>query len=162
MGPIGGPTPRWTGRQTVGRNITSTWTCVIALQITDPSSCQRGCPTRKRKKVIVTQRNVTSGHPFQKGHNTKTKWPTDRQSQHNLNFNLNYTMPLPSNDHLFWLHYLTFQASHHNMIFLLTYHKTALPQLLMFNILAKSKGMVDTVFRDRMEHSYSLIWQNEQ
>jgi hypothetical protein len=41
MGPTGGPAPRRTGEQTVGRNIT----CVIALQSTDPSSRQRGHPT---------------------------------------------------------------------------------------------------------------------
>jgi hypothetical protein len=83
MRPIGGPAPRRTGRRTVGRNITWTWTCVIALQITDPFSRQRGRPTWKRKEVIVTQRgNVTSGHPLQKGHDTKTNWPTDRQSQY--------------------------------------------------------------------------------
>jgi hypothetical protein len=41
----GGPAPRPTGRQTVGRNVTWNWTSVIALQITDPSSRQRGCPT---------------------------------------------------------------------------------------------------------------------
>jgi hypothetical protein len=38
-----------------------------------------------KKKEIVTQRNVTSGHPLQKGHDTKTNWPTDRRSQYNLN-----------------------------------------------------------------------------
>jgi hypothetical protein len=31
------------------------WTCVIALQITDPSSRQRGRPTWKINKVIATQ-----------------------------------------------------------------------------------------------------------
>jgi hypothetical protein len=41
-----------------------------------------------KKKVIVTQRNVTSGHPFQKQHDTKTNWPTDRRPQYNLNLNL--------------------------------------------------------------------------
>jgi hypothetical protein len=44
-------------------------------------------PYMKRKKVIVTQRNVTSSHPLQKGHGTKTNWPTDRRSQYNLNLN---------------------------------------------------------------------------
>jgi hypothetical protein len=39
------PAPRRTGRQTVGRNITWNWTFVIALQITDPSSRQRGRTT---------------------------------------------------------------------------------------------------------------------
>jgi hypothetical protein len=42
-----GPAPRGTGRQTVSRNVTWNWTCVIALQITDPSSHQRGRPTWK-------------------------------------------------------------------------------------------------------------------
>jgi hypothetical protein len=77
MGPIGGLAPRRTGWQTVGRNVTWNWTCVIALQITDLSSRQRGLPTWKIKKVIVTQINVTSGHLFQEGQDTKTNWPTD-------------------------------------------------------------------------------------
>jgi hypothetical protein len=38
----GGPAPRRTGRQTIGRSITWHWTSVIALQITDPFSRQRG------------------------------------------------------------------------------------------------------------------------
>jgi hypothetical protein len=80
MGPIGGPAPRRTGRQTVGRNVTWNWTCVIALQITDPSSRQGEPSTWKMKKVIVTQINVTSGHLLQKGQDTKTNWPTDRRS----------------------------------------------------------------------------------
>jgi hypothetical protein len=52
MGSIGGSAPRRTGRQTVDRNIfvTWNWTCVIALQITDPSYRQRGRPTWKKKK----------------------------------------------------------------------------------------------------------------
>jgi hypothetical protein len=66
-GPTGGLAPRGTGQQTVGRNVTWNWTCVIVLQITDPSSHQRGRPTWKIKKVIVTQINVTSGHLLQKG-----------------------------------------------------------------------------------------------
>jgi hypothetical protein len=37
--------PRQTGQQSVGRIVTWHWTCVIALQITDPSSRQRGRPT---------------------------------------------------------------------------------------------------------------------
>jgi hypothetical protein len=32
-----------------------------------------------KKKVIVTQINVTSGHLLQKGQDTKTNWPTDRR-----------------------------------------------------------------------------------
>jgi hypothetical protein len=82
MDPIGGPARRRTGRQTVARNIT--WYCVIALQITDQSSRQSGHSTRKNKKVIVTQTNVTSGHLLQKGQDTKMNWPTDRRSQYNL------------------------------------------------------------------------------
>jgi hypothetical protein len=85
VGPIAGTTPSWTDRLTVGRNIRNlTWTCVIALHITGPSSRQRELPARKRKKVIVTQRNLTSGHPLQKGPDTKTNWPTDRRSQYSL------------------------------------------------------------------------------
>jgi hypothetical protein len=61
-----------------------TWTCVISLQITDPSSRQRGRPTWRRKKVIVTKRDVKSGHPFQKGPDTKTNWTADRRSQYNV------------------------------------------------------------------------------
>jgi hypothetical protein len=52
-----GPASRRTGRLTVGRNITWTWTCVLRsekrcagdarqkLKITKPTSCQRGRPT---------------------------------------------------------------------------------------------------------------------
>jgi hypothetical protein len=71
-------------RLTVGLSITWTLICVIALQLTDPSSCQRGRSTWRRKKVIVTQRNVKFGHLLQRGHATKTNWPTDRRSQYNL------------------------------------------------------------------------------
>jgi hypothetical protein len=56
-----------------------TWNCVIALQITDPSSRQRGHPTWKIKKVFVTQINVTFGQLLQKGQDTKNNWPTDRR-----------------------------------------------------------------------------------
>jgi hypothetical protein len=93
MGVTGSPALRWTGRQTVGRNITWNWTCVIALQFTNPSSCQSGRPTWKINKVIVTQRNVRSGHLLQKRKDTKTNWPTDRRSQYNLNLNLNMGCP---------------------------------------------------------------------
>jgi hypothetical protein len=74
-GPIGGPAPRRTGRQSVGRNITWNWTCAVALQITDPSFRQRGRPTWKN-----SHSNLTSGHPLRKGQNTKTSWPTVRRS----------------------------------------------------------------------------------
>jgi hypothetical protein len=57
------------------------------LQITDPPSHQRGHPTWRRKKVIVTQRNVKSGHLFQMGPDTKMNWPIDRWLQYNLNLN---------------------------------------------------------------------------
>jgi hypothetical protein len=77
---LGGPAPRRTGRLTVGRNVNWNWTCVTALQITDPSSRQRGRNTWKIKKVIVTQINVTSGHLLQEGQDTKENWPTDRRS----------------------------------------------------------------------------------
>jgi hypothetical protein len=80
-----GPTPRRTDRLTVGRDITWTWTFVIALQIADPSSRQRGLSTWRRNKVIATQRKVKSGHLLERGPDTKTNWPTDRQSQYNLN-----------------------------------------------------------------------------
>jgi hypothetical protein len=90
MSPTGGPAPRRTGRQTVGRNITWNWTCVITPQITDPSSRQRGRPTWKIKKVIVTQINVSSGYLLQKQQDTKTNWPTDRRSQCNLKLNLRH------------------------------------------------------------------------
>jgi hypothetical protein len=53
MGPIGGPAPRWTGQQTIGRNITWNWTCVIALQISDPSSRQQ---TRNSLQVTKERR----------------------------------------------------------------------------------------------------------
>jgi hypothetical protein len=33
-----------------------------------------------KKKVIVTQINVTSGQLLQKAQNTKTNWPADRRS----------------------------------------------------------------------------------
>jgi hypothetical protein len=89
VGPLGSSAPRWTGQQTVGRNITWNWTCVIALKITDPSSHQSGWPTWKIKTVIVIQRNITSGHLLQKGQDTKTNWPTDYWSQYNLNLSLN-------------------------------------------------------------------------
>jgi hypothetical protein len=76
MGPVGSLASRRTGRQTVGRNVNWNGTFVIALQITDPSSRQRGRPTWKIKKVIVAQINVTSGHLLQKGQDTKMNWPT--------------------------------------------------------------------------------------
>jgi hypothetical protein len=64
--------PRRTGRQTVGRNVTSNCTCVITLQITDPSSRLRGRPkwkiktcskrgkTTRRTGRMTVGRNVTS------------------------------------------------------------------------------------------------------
>jgi hypothetical protein len=63
---------------------------VIALQITDTSS-HRGRPTW-RKKVIVTERNLKSGHLSQRGPYSKTNWLTDRRSQYNWNINLKWVM----------------------------------------------------------------------
>jgi hypothetical protein len=66
------------------------WICVIALQITDPSSRQKGLRTWKIKKVIVTQINVTPGHPLQEGQDTKMNWPTDRRLLYNLDFDFDF------------------------------------------------------------------------
>jgi hypothetical protein len=90
MGPIGGSGTKTNWPTGVGRNVTWNWTSVIARQIKDPSSCQRGRPTWKLKKVIVPQINVTSGHLLQKGQDTKTNWPTDRRSQCNLELNFRH------------------------------------------------------------------------
>jgi hypothetical protein len=38
-----------------------------------------------KKKVLVRQRKLKSGHWPQRGPDTKTNWPTDRRSQYNLN-----------------------------------------------------------------------------
>jgi hypothetical protein len=76
--------PKHTGRMTVGRNVSWIWTCVTVLQITNPSSPQRGRPTWSRKNGFVTQRNVKSGHLLQRGPSTQTDWPTDRRSQYNF------------------------------------------------------------------------------
>jgi hypothetical protein len=35
-----------------------------------------------KKPAIVSKNNLVTGH--------KTDWPTDRRSQHNLNFNFNF------------------------------------------------------------------------
>jgi hypothetical protein len=50
MGPIGGPAPRRTGRQTVGRNVTLNWTCAIALQINRPVLSSLRVPYMKNKE----------------------------------------------------------------------------------------------------------------
>jgi hypothetical protein len=50
-------------------------------------SSERAPCMEKIKKLIVTRRNVTSCHPLEKGHDTKTNWATDRRSQYNLNLN---------------------------------------------------------------------------
>jgi hypothetical protein len=47
----------------------------------DPSSRQRGRHIWRRKNVIVTQRNIKSGHLLRRGPDTKTNWPTDRRSK---------------------------------------------------------------------------------
>jgi hypothetical protein len=65
----------------MGLNSYISVTAQEALQITDPSSRQRGRPTWKIKKVIITQINVTYGHLLQEGQDTKMIWPTDRRSQ---------------------------------------------------------------------------------
>jgi hypothetical protein len=85
MGSTGGPAPRRTGRLTVGRNITWTWTCVIALQITDPSSRQRGSPIWKKQESNCHSMKCKIWSPAPKVHDTKMNWPTDRRSQYNLN-----------------------------------------------------------------------------
>jgi hypothetical protein len=81
---------------------------LIALQISDPSSRQRGHPTWRRKNVIVEQRKLKSGHGLQRGPDSKANWPTDRRSQYILNLNLNLTCiiqwpPLWSSDQSSWL-----------------------------------------------------------
>jgi hypothetical protein len=57
-----GPAPRQTGRQTVDCSITWSWTCVIALQITNPSSRQRGRPTS-------TNSQLSKNNQLEKGKN---------------------------------------------------------------------------------------------
>jgi hypothetical protein len=59
----------------------------LKLNLHHCTANQRGRPTWENKKVIVTQRNVTAGHPLQKGRDTKTNWLTDCRSQYNLNLN---------------------------------------------------------------------------
>jgi hypothetical protein len=88
MGPIGDMAPRRTGRQSVGRNTTWHWTCVIALQITDQSSRQRGHPTS-------TNPQLSKNNQIEKGENWSrvpdeclTPRRTGRQSQYNLTLNL--------------------------------------------------------------------------
>jgi hypothetical protein len=66
--------------------------CMILLQITDPSSHQRECPTSRRNKVFVMQRNLKSGHLPQKGPDTKMNWLTDCRSQYNSASNSNLLM----------------------------------------------------------------------
>jgi hypothetical protein len=58
-----------------------------ALQITDPSSRQRGRPKKKSKAIVrqkkMKKKNLVMGS---KGvSDTKTDRPTDRRSQHQLN-----------------------------------------------------------------------------
>jgi hypothetical protein len=55
------------------------------LQTRPHPSRQRGCPTWRRKEVIVTQRKLKCGHGPQRDPDTKTNCPTDRRSQYNLN-----------------------------------------------------------------------------
>jgi hypothetical protein len=45
-----------------------------------------------KKKEIVKQRTLKSGHEPQRAPDTKTNWPTDRRSKYNLNLkNYYYT-----------------------------------------------------------------------
>jgi hypothetical protein len=76
-----GSTPRWIGWLTVGCNITWTWTCVIALQITDPVlSSERVSYTKKKESNCHWKKcKIWSSAP--KGPDTKTNWLTDRWSQ---------------------------------------------------------------------------------
>jgi hypothetical protein len=54
--------------------------CVTALQITDPSSLQRGCPIWRRKKVIVKQRKL-----LKSGHGPHTlRWTGRLTNGHNI------------------------------------------------------------------------------
>jgi hypothetical protein len=41
-----------------------------------------------KKKVIIKQRKLKSGHGPHRGSDTKTNWPNDRRSQGNLKLNL--------------------------------------------------------------------------
>jgi hypothetical protein len=81
-----GNTPRRSGRLTVGRNVTLTSTSTNEEILhrhgrgRQEYRSVRRAPYMKIKKGIVTQINVTSGHLLQKGHGTKTNWPTDRRS----------------------------------------------------------------------------------
>jgi hypothetical protein len=38
----------------------------------------------KKLKCNCHSKKLTSGHPLQKGHDTKVNWPTDRPSQYSL------------------------------------------------------------------------------
>jgi hypothetical protein len=73
---------------------------MITLQITDPSSRQRGHPTWRRKKVIVTQRSVKSGHLPQRGRPRWTGWLTvgcnitSTSARHSVNSNASPTASL--------------------------------------------------------------------
>jgi hypothetical protein len=58
---------------------------VVALQTTDQSSCQRGRPAWRRKRVIVIQKNFKIRSCAPKGKpDTKANWPADRRSQNEL------------------------------------------------------------------------------
>jgi hypothetical protein len=71
-------TPRWTGRLTVGRNVTST-SSEKALKITNPQLSKRNF--KEKEKLVTGPRWAPD---------TKTDWPTDRRSQCNLKLNLHY------------------------------------------------------------------------
>jgi hypothetical protein len=52
---------------------------VIALQITDLPSRQRGRPTKRGNEAIVKQIKLNFGHGPRRGLDIKTSWLTDRQ-----------------------------------------------------------------------------------
>jgi CelD/BcsL family acetyltransferase involved in cellulose biosynthesis len=61
---------------------------LIALQIKEPILSSERAPYMKKRKVIVKQKKLKSGHGTQRGPNTKTNLLTDLRSQYNLNLNL--------------------------------------------------------------------------
>jgi hypothetical protein len=67
----------------------------IALQITDPSSRQRGRPKTKSKGIFRRKKGkykIWSWTPKGVPH-TKTNWLTDRQSQRNSDFDVEQGLP---------------------------------------------------------------------
>jgi hypothetical protein len=47
-------------------------------------------PYTEKKESNCETKKLKSGHPLQKGHDTKTNWPTDRRSQCNLNLKFSH------------------------------------------------------------------------